>query len=60
MIRKHPVVALLNLLVFAFAVLELIELWLGVGLHWLLPEAVAQAVLLVLHALAVWHAAHRL
>jgi hypothetical protein len=50
----------LNVLVLAFALIELAELSLGVGLHWLLPEEILQAVLLALQSLAVWHAVRHL
>jgi len=60
LIRNHPVIAALNALVLAFAVLELIELWSGVGLHLLLPEALLQVVLVSLQILAVWHAVRHL
>jgi len=58
--RKHPILASLNVLVLAFALIELAELSLGVGLHFLLPEEILQAVLLVLQSLAVWHAVRHL
>ncbi|HKT16917.1 MAG TPA: hypothetical protein VJR47_02665 [Stellaceae bacterium] len=58
--RKHPFVAVLNALVLAFAVLELAELLFGFGLHWLLPEEIVEAVLLVLQSLAIWHAVRHL
>jgi hypothetical protein len=58
--RKHPILASLNVLVLTFALIELAELSLGVGLHFLLPEEILQAVLLVLQSLAVWHAVRHL
>ena len=60
MIRKHPFIAGLDVLIFTFAVLELIEAWWHVGLSLLLPEAVLQVVMIALRMLAVWHAARHL
>jgi hypothetical protein len=58
--RKHPIIAGLNVLVLAFALIELAELSFGIGLHLLLPEEILEAVLLVLQSLAVWHAVRHL
>lgn len=60
MTRKHPVIAVLNALVFVFAIAELAEAWFGIGLHLILDEAVLQLVVLVMRALAIWHVGRHL
>lgn len=54
--KRHPVIALLDVLVFAFAVAELTEAWFHVGLGLVLPEAALQLLTLVMRSIAVWHA----
>jgi hypothetical protein len=59
-IRKHPFIVGLDVLIFVFAVLELVETWWHVGLSLLLPETALQLVMIALRMLAVWHAARHL
>ena len=59
-IRKHPFIVGLDVLIFVFAIAELVEMWFHVGLRLLLPEAVLQVVMIGLRMLAVWHAARHL
>jgi hypothetical protein len=60
LIRKHPLIAAMDVLIFVFALLELAELWWHVGLHLVLPEAILQIVTTILRIIAVWHAARHL
>jgi hypothetical protein len=57
---KHPFIASMDVLIFAFAILEVIEAVFHVGLHMVLPEAALQLVTLTLRAIAVWHAGRHL
>ena len=50
----------MDVLVFAFAILELIEAWFHVGLGLILPEAALQLFVLVMGMVAVWHAGRHL
>jgi hypothetical protein len=54
--RRHPVIFALDVLIFVFAGLELIEALFHVGLGLILPEAALQVVVLIMRALALWHA----
>lgn len=54
--RRHPFIFALDVLVFVFAGLELIEAAFHVGLGLILPEAALQMVTLIMRAIAVWHA----
>ena len=54
---RHPLVTILDFLIFTFAALEFVEAWFGGnGLHLILPESGLQIFSLVMRALAVWHA----
>ena len=54
--KKHPFIAAMDVLIFAFAVSELIEALFHVGLGLVLPEAALQLVTMILRGAAVWHA----
>ncbi|HUB95130.1 MAG TPA: hypothetical protein VL993_04385 [Stellaceae bacterium] len=53
---RHPVILILDVLVFAFAIAELIEALFDVGLHLILEESALQVVMLILRTAALWHA----
>jgi hypothetical protein len=59
-IKKHPFIALMNVLIFVFTISEVIEGVFHVGLGYFLPEAELQLVSLILRAAAVWHAGRHL
>ena len=58
--KKHPVIIAMDVLIFAFAISELIEALFHVGLDLIVPEAALQLVTMILRAAAVWHAGRHL
>jgi len=58
--KKHPFIAVMDVLIFAFVLSELSEEMFHVGLRLILPEASLQLVMLVLRTAAVWHAGRHL
>jgi hypothetical protein len=56
MAKRHPIILILDILIFAFAAAELVEAWFGIGLHMILTEAALQMAILAIRSLAVWHA----
>ena len=59
-IKKHPVIALLDAVIFLFTISELIEALFHVGLGLFVPEAALQLVMLVLRTAAIYHASRHL
>ena len=57
---RHPFIVTLDVLIFVFAILELVEAGFHVGVGMILPEAALQLVTLTMRALAVWHAGRHL
>jgi hypothetical protein len=58
--KKHPFIALMDVLIFVFTIGEVVEGVFHVGLGLVLPEAELQLVTLLLRAAAVWHAGRHL
>jgi hypothetical protein len=58
--KKHPFIAALDVLIFLFAISELVEAVFHVGLGYVIPESALQIVIMVLRGVAVWHAGRHL
>jgi hypothetical protein len=58
--KKHPFIIAMDVLIFAFAISELIEALFHVGLGFFVPEAALQLVTMILRGAAVWHAGRHL
>jgi hypothetical protein len=58
--KKHPFIAAMDVLIFLFAISEVVEGVFHVGLGLVVPEAALQLVTLILRAAAVWHAGRHL
>jgi hypothetical protein len=59
-VKRHPFILVMDVLVFAFALSELIEAWFHVGLNMVLEESALQVVMLIMRMAAVWHAGRHL
>jgi hypothetical protein len=58
--KRHPFILVLDVLVFAFALMELIEAFFHVGLGLILEESALQVLVLIMRMAAVWHAGRHL
>jgi hypothetical protein len=58
--RRHPIIFTLDVLIFLFAISEVVEGMFHVGLGMFVPEAELQLITLLLRAAAVWHAGRHL
>jgi hypothetical protein len=58
--KRHPFILVLDILVFLFALTELIEAVFHIGLGLILEESALQVVILILRTAALWHAGRHL
>jgi hypothetical protein len=58
--KKHPFIAAMDVLIFLFAISELVEAVFHVGLGLFIDESALQLATLVLRGAAVWHAGRHL
>ena len=58
--KRHPFILVLDILVFVFALAELIEAVFHVGLGLILEESTLQVVMLIMRMAALWHAGRHL